>query len=271
MKKTVILKLGGSVITRKNSPKPYVRKKLLGEIALHLREVLQKNTDTRIILLHGAGSVGHQIAHKYNLSEGVLGDEKKLRGSLEIRRKNQILNARIFSIFLENKLNIVPVHTGSSILSKDASIASIFYDIIDRAFLNNTIPLLYGEMTFDSTLGMSVCSGDEIAAHLSRHYQAERVIFASDVDGIFSKDPYRYPDAKKIGVISIQNLLNHNEISLSDSHSIDVTGGIRNKVDSFRKFSSSSIRDVIVFNGLETKNFKKILDNDPPGTKILFS
>ncbi|QQS61261.1 MAG: hypothetical protein IPN70_05250 [Candidatus Moraniibacteriota bacterium] len=270
MKKTIIVKLGGSVITRKSSLKPYVRKKLLGKIATSLKKALH-NEAVQIILIHGAGSIGHQIAHAYNLSEGVNNDKKKLQGSLEIRLKNQILNARIFSTFLEHSLSVIPIHTGSAIISNTKSISSINYPLIDLSLKNNLIPILYGEMVFDTTLGMSVCSGDAIAAQLATYYQAERVVFASDVDGIYSKDPYYHADAKIIPSASIKELLSPENTSLSGSHSIDVTGGIRNKILSFQKFSSPFIKDIIIFNGLHSENFEKIFHKTPPGTKILFS
>ncbi len=49
-------------------------------------------------------------------------------------------------------------------------------------------------------------STDAVAAMLAREVNAERLIIATDVDGIYDKDPKKYEDAKKLDKISIKEL-----------------------------------------------------------------
>jgi len=64
----IILKIGGSVITEKGS----VSRAREAEIDRISREiaVFRKDSDSQLILVHGAGSFGHPHAMKYRLSEG---------------------------------------------------------------------------------------------------------------------------------------------------------------------------------------------------------
>jgi len=49
-------------------------------------------------------------------------------------------------------------------------------------------------------------STDAVAAMLAREVKAERLIIATDVDGIYDKDPKKYEDAKKLDRMSIKEL-----------------------------------------------------------------
>ncbi|NCU42387.1 MAG: hypothetical protein EOM19_06770 [Candidatus Moranbacteria bacterium] len=270
-KKTFILKIGGSVLTKKNAQRPSVRKKILEKIVENLKRLLANEQNLRLILIHGAGSGGHTIAHTYNLSDGVYNDPYKRLGALKVRRANQVLNEKIFSMFIDYDIPVIPLHSGSLLATRKGNITYFSHTIIDLCFKNKSIPLLYGEMVFDEESGMSVCSGDLIAFYLAKKYNASRVLFASDVEGIYSEDPFKNKNASLIKNSSLRDLVKNKKITLSGSHNIDVTGGIYNKIQSLKNNISPSIQDVIIFNGLHPENFLYITKKNPPGTKILLS
>jgi len=56
-----------------------------------------------------------------------------------------------------------------------------------------------------------------------------RVIVCSDVEGVYDKDPHRNPRAKKIPLITLDNM---GEVlpSIDGATTVDVTGGMRTKV-----------------------------------------
>ncbi len=49
-------------------------------------------------------------------------------------------------------------------------------------------------------------STDAVAAMLARRMRADRLVIATDVDGIYERDPKRYPGAKKLDSIHIREL-----------------------------------------------------------------
>lgn len=268
-KKLIVLKIGGSVITHKNRTGIFLRRKVLARIAQEISHATQKDKDLQLIIIHGAGSGGHQLAQQYNLANGTGNDPRKWQGAILTRIASQKLNLTLFEILSSANLRIVPIHTASIVVQKNKTIDSCATDTIDQALQNNCIPFLYGELVFDTKLGMSICSGDTSAFFLAKKYDAEQVLFASDIDGIFNKDPHRYKDARMIHTTTLSNLLENKNIALEGSHSVDVTGGLANKISELaRQGFPKSLKNVTIFNGLKPGTFKQALGGKSEGTVI---
>ena len=269
MKKSLyIMKIGGSVATYKNRIGFSIRKKLLQKIALNMKTAI-KNKKFNLVIIHGAGALGHQIAKKYNLEKGAGKNPRKWRGCILSRIANQKLNLSLFEIFAESGIRIIPVHTASVITQKNKSLYFFNIDLINKALSNNCVPLLYGEMVFDDVLGMSICSGDAIIPYLSKKLSPEKVFFASDVNGIYDRDPYQNKKAKLIEKISIAQITKI--AKFSNSHNIDVTGGFAGKIKNIQKMEKKSISSIEIFNGLVPENYRDILlGKSFPHTKIKF-
>ena len=270
MKKTkrevVVLKIGGSIVTYKGGDKVRVRKTRLKEIAEELVLALRRNPHRQLILVHGAGSAGHVLANKYNLKAGVNGDSNKIQAALRIRENNQLLNLVITKIFSEAGLPIVPVHSGSAIIQNNGKLRYINTELVKCALDNQCIPTLYGEMVFDQKLGMSVCSGDDIATTLAASFAASKLIYASDIDGIYDSDPYINKQAQLIARGNLKNI----NASIGNSHNVDVTGGLAHKIELVKNAKSSlSLKELIIFNGFKKGNVIKIFDGEYEGCSVL--
>ncbi len=269
IERLVILKIGGSVVTYKNRKGFYIRRRLLSRIAHEIVAVLKQYPFLKLIVVHGAGSAGHQIAKQYDLAHGVYSDNRKWKGSLQVRIALQKLNLVITEIFSDAGLRVVSVHTGSVIMQENGKLHSFDKKIVDQALLNTCIPLLYGEMVFDTKQGMTICSGDVSAVELAKHYNAERILYASDVDGLFDMDPYVHKNARIIPSIALSNVTKDMQVSAAGSHHIDVTGGLYNKIAVLKNTGlTSSLKKVILFNGLTKDAFKKAFSDEPLGTVI---
>ncbi len=267
-KKFVILKIGGSVITYKSRKNVFLRRKVIATIAQELQDIVSKRRDIQVMLIHGAGAGGHQLAKEYRLTESFSKDSH-WRGAFLSRKVNQKLDLELLGIFLQAGLRITPVHTASIIVQTNGTIASCAYDAIDQAVKYDCIPLLYGEIVFDTNQGMSICSGDTIAVLLAEKYNAESILYASDVDGIFNKDPHLHKDAAIIRSVKLRDILANTSIALSGSHTVDVTGGLHNKIDTiFRHGIPKSLRTVAIFNGLKPGSLKQALEGKSDGTVI---
>lgn len=267
-KEIILLKIGGSILTRKDKKNASFRRDLLVEIANNIRIFVKKNPQISLCIIHGAGAVGHRIAKEYHLENGVGTDPNRWFGTLLTRLKNQKLDAKLFEIFLEAGLRIVPIHTASAIIQKDKKIHIVFWKALEEAFRNNCIPLLYGEIVFDETLGMSICSGDASIFSIAQHFKVRKILFASDIDGIFDKDPHLHKDATLIQKTTLSALLHDKNISLEKSHSIDVTGGLGNKITSLKQYEPKDLETVQIFNGLEAKKFLSALSGKKIGTIV---
>ena len=244
--------------THKDRPGVSVRSELLKKIALSIKKAKEKK-DFDLILIHGAGAAGHQLAKKYDLRVGVNGDGKKFYGSLLSSVVDQKLNNAIFETFVFGGLKVLPAHTASTIIQKNSKISYCNLRIIKKILENNCFPILYGEMVFDEKLDMSICSGDAIAPYLAKKLGAEKIFFASDIDGIFDQDPHLHKDAKLIEKINLNKIKNNNKIKLTDSHNVDVTGGLSGKIKNIDLKHNISLKSVEIFNGLKPENYEKII------------
>lgn len=251
-----ILKIGGSIVTQKNRSGFSIRKKLLIKIARSIKKATGRKK-FQLILIHGAGAGGHQLAKRYSLKWGAGKDKRRWYGSFLSRVANQKLNTIIAEIFVNEGLPVVSIHTASVVIQKDGKIADCDLKMIKESLRNNCIPLLYGEMVFDEKLGMSICSGDAIAPYLAKALKTKKIFFASDVEGIFSKDPHIDKNANLIENTNLDEI--KIEAKLSKSHNIDVTDGLLGKIKNIDILAKSSVKSVEIFNGFEYENYPKAL------------
>lgn len=269
MSPLIILKIGGSVATYKDRPGLAIRTSLLRSIAHAIKQARSKQA-FRLILIHGSGSAGHTLAHEFDLGNGTGTDPQKKEAALRSQRANQKLNAAIADICVTLGLPVVPVHTASIVLQRNKTLHHVSTETIAHALVHDHIPLLYGEMVPDTTLGFTVCSGDTIATFLAKTFGAERVCFASDIDGIFTRDPHRFPDATLLSETTLTTLTQQSE--LSGSHNVDVTGGLGGKIHKLALLRRSTVERIEIFNGLRAKNYQRVLLSLPfPHTTIFLS
>ena len=66
----VFLKLGGSLITDKHTPRS-ARREVINRIAQEITNALQTNPELQIVLGHGSGSFGHTSGKKHGTIDGV--------------------------------------------------------------------------------------------------------------------------------------------------------------------------------------------------------
>lgn len=243
--------------TFKDQPGFSIQTELLGEISQSIKDALGQE-DFDLILIHGAGAAGHQLAAEHNHRQGTLTKES-FNGALESRIANQKLNLGLIEIFNKAGLRTTAIHTASTITYHNNNLEKVNDEIIKESLRQNCIPVLYGEMVFDKKLGMAICSGDVIASYLSKKLKAEKIFFASDIDGIFDKDPHVNKDAALIEGISLDEI--ERESDVSESHNTDTTGGLLGKIKNIAKASHSDLKSVEIFNGFQPENFKKVLLN----------
>ena len=75
-------------------------------------------------------------------------------------------------------------------------------------------------------------------------YSPERVIFVSDVDGLYDRDPKSNPDSKLLTEVTSELL----EKVTGDSTVDDVTGGVKAKMEAMLRITTPE-RDCVLING----------------------
>ncbi len=236
-----ILKLGGSIITNKKEPFS-IKWENIERIAKEIKDYKGK-----LIIIHGGGSFGHPVAKKHinNLKGGFW----------EIQRAMRRLNNIIINTLNFNNIPAVSIQPSSFAYIKNNK---LYFDISAiKLFLDNGfIPVAHGDIIIGDRI--KILSGDEIATYLAKELNGE-ILFATNVDGV-------YINNEVIEKIDNKNYLNIIEY-LSGSDGIDITGGMRYKIETLKKYKLKAI----IFNGNKEGNIKNALFGNVKGTKIDFT
>ncbi|ADP77694.1 aspartate/glutamate/uridylate kinase [Methanothermus fervidus DSM 2088] len=239
----IIIKIGGSVITDKNSKYPKLNKKNLKRVCKEICEVMP----FPLILVHGAGSFGHPIVKKYDI---IANPNKK--GFCIVHYWVKKLNLYVCRYLLKYGMDVVSIQPSSCIIASDGFIDYFNVKIIERYLEKEIVPVLYGDIVLDKSLEFSVISGDQIVRYLGEKMKANKIILATDVDGVYDKDPKKHKDAKLIKRIKPED-----KIKLKDFKE-DVTGGMAGKVSELLKLAEKGVKSEIV-NAKKKNRLKKLL------------
>lgn len=165
MSRTFVIKLGGSFLLAGGAPN--------GELLTGMAATIQKIREqgNRLVVVVGGGVVARQYVTAA-ASVGANNGVKDHFGILVSR-----LNARLFIEALNDDTNVFsePCETLQQVRA-----ASQLKPIV----------VLGGLQPGQSTTG--------VAALCAEYLKAERVIFCTDVDGVYDKDPKKHSDAKRL-------------------------------------------------------------------------
>lgn len=262
----IVLKLGGSSITKKSEGKFEMNSELVDSIAHDIAAARKKSPGLRLIIVCGVGAFGHTNVTKYDINDGVRTAEQ-IEGVT-------ITNASCRSVgeYVVRALKSVGLHAqlvdASTLCVQTNKKVSSFNEGPYAALLSKgIIPVSTGIMVSDTKLGWSVCSGDQIIGQVALKLHAQQVYLGTDVDGIFTADPHDDPDAQLIESITSENVQEVIRVA-SASKAVDVTGGMKGKLEKLAATLPGI--NVCIFNLFTPGNLTKVLEGKPiKGTKIL--
>lgn len=237
----VILKIGGSVITDKKNNRKTINQKVLERIIKEIAQAKNKKNFS-LIIIHGVGTFGHKIAKKFDLQNGYK-NKSQIRAISNLCLDLKKLNIEILKHLKKEGINAVTFEQSSAWKMTNGRLCNCNLLIINKYLKLNLTPVLYGDILIDKKLKFSILSGDQIIYHLAKKLKADKVIIGTDVDGIFNRNPKINTDAK---LVKLVNKNNFNKLSLSCSTAIDVTGGMRGKVNELINLSEFKIKSKII-------------------------
>ncbi len=252
MPETLLVKLGGSIVTNKNSADYNVETEIVKNCLVALKQYQAENPETKLILIHGAGGHIHHLAQTYGLTTSCADDPRKLEQAYEVQKTTKRLSDDIVAIAKSIDFPVVQVPTCDVVTNECGTFMNINMEYIASALRSASVALLYGDMVPDARYGLSICSGDTLITELAPLVNATRVIYVSDIDGLYTNDPYQDANAELIEKISVTEL-GSNRITITNSHSIDVTGGLKNKLSPAAQLfaTTASLESIEICNGLK--------------------
>lgn len=227
MKELLILKIGGSVITDKFSKTPKANLENIKRISDEVSSAYD-GKKMSLIIIHGAGSYGHNIVKETGIGDGIISEEQ-LTAFAETQRLQNELNSIVTKSLIEAGLPAIPCQPSSFAVMKSGRISRMDLSAISGMLSTGLVPVLYGVPAYDETQKCSILSGDQIASYLAVNLGAKKIMHATNVDGIFTSDPNRNQNAELIREINSSNM-NQVKEWLTGSTATDVTGGMFGKV-----------------------------------------
>jgi isopentenyl phosphate kinase len=256
LKPLTIVKLGGSVITYKDSSPPKINEVNLSRIAKELKV----HRDQLIIIL-GGGAHGHQAAYSHGFADSNSPKSLLLKGIPPIRHNMSALASSVEACLNKEGIPAIVVPPFSFVTLKNGLIHHFPTNIIRKSLDNGLVVISHGDVCFDEERTVSILSGDTVTVYLTRELDAKTVLIGTDVDGVLDDNPKFNPSAKYIPIINQDN----KEAILSKtgpSTSTDVTGGMLKKVSELLEISKQNI-EIVIFNLTVPNRLKALLQNEP--------
>tara|TARA_B110001452_G_scaffold241164_1_gene223176 strand:- start:1506 stop:2612 length:1107 start_codon:yes stop_codon:yes gene_type:complete len=242
--KIIIIKIGSSLLI---DDKKKIRKKWLFNFAKDIYELTKQNKKI-IIVSSGAIAMG---CKKLNINKKKL----KLDKSQAVASIGQIELMNLFSgTFLKFKINISQIlltleDTEQRRRSLNAK------RTFENLFKLNFIPIVNENDTI-ATSEIKYGDNDRLASRVAQISNADTLILLSDVDGLYTKNPKIYKNAKLLK--KINNINKVIEKTATKTIGEYGTGGMQTKIEAAKICQLSGCKMVIA-NGLPLNPIKKII------------
>ncbi len=256
-----VVKLGGSVITVKDRPRSLRRdviQRLLRELGRYYGE---REGRDRIVLVHGGGSYGHPVVKECvsrlgRIDESCFVETADSMDTLDHVLRKYAVAAGLPVVSLPPR-SFCTMASGSPVCHTEA---------LSTLLHRGLVPLAYGDVVA-SDRGFEVLSGDALAWHVAQKLGASEIVFVTDVDALYDRDPKVYPGARRIARAPVDEILGF----LSESSSeVDVTGGMFRKLYEGRRLGLRGVKVKIVSGFVEGELYRALASDEFGGSIVWY-
>lgn len=260
----VFIKLGGSVITHKETPNSLradVLKRLIKEVCRARLEQPEKI----FVVGHGHGSFGHVPAAQYKTMDGFIEKESQF-GMAKVIESVTELNQIVVKEFLDNKVPAVPFFIRDVVLTNSRKATQNFLETFAQYLESGMFPVTCGDVLLDTKQGCTIWSTEEVLSFLARQFlekkwQVEQMIHVTESDGVLGEDGKTMPHIDKEKIQEIEKVI-------TPTKGVDVSGGMLLKVTQSAEMAKLGIQSKIL-SGLRANNLYNVLSGKKwIGTKI---
>lgn len=231
--RTVVVKLGGSVISDKSKAFSY-REKVVRDLGRAIASSRQ-----RVVLVHGGGSFGHPVAKKFGLSSRA--SARSPAGVGETRAAMFHLDSMVCASLAASGVHPYPFSPFSLLDSEGEGGRSFIERLLDAG----ATPVTFGDVVHDGR-GFRVLSGDTICVELAEMLGSPLCVMALDVEGVLDAEG------------SVIKVLGEGTRAELKEPKTDATGGIAFKLREASRMASSGT-EVRFVSGLKPAEFVKAL------------
>ena len=281
MRELIFLKLGGSLITDKTLPyTPRLDK--LSDLAAQISDALSTR-QLSLVLGHGSGSFGHTAAKEHKTREGAPlrlppfstkmgGDVRRTeggggywRGFAEVWYQASALNRFVMESLYAAGVPSLALAPVSAVTASNGKVSKWNLTPLKAALAAGLVPVIYGDVIFDTVRGGTILSTEDLFEHLARDLRPQRILLAGLEGAVWADFPERRLRVKKITPASFAGV----KAGVGASHGADVTGGMESKVRQMLALVTEIPGlTVQIFSGEPPGNIQKALSGEILGTEI---
>ncbi len=256
----IFMKLGGSLITDKRAAEQF-QAETMHRAAREIASARRQRPDLSLLIGHGSGSFGHVAARRYGTAVGVH-TAAEWRGFAEVATIARRLNTLVIDALLEADLPIIGFQPSSSALSENGRIKHLETRPLIEALAHDLIPVIYGDVSFDSVRGGTIISTETEFFYLAEILQPAQIFLLGEEEGVY--------DSSRMVIQKITPGNLHEFVPvLGGSGGTDVTGGMATKVRLMVELAGRMPGlQIRIFGGTRTGQLEAALLGDQPGTLI---
>jgi isopentenyl phosphate kinase len=232
-----LLKIGGSIISTNTSTKN-INVRLLRQIAIHLK------TKRPLIIVHGTGYESKEFARTNRILKGVIASRQQ-QTALQCLAMLRRIHFRVLKVLTEEGLRVVSLSPFAFCAYRHGRIKILNVQFLRLMVEEGFVPLIHGDLVIDEVGTLHVCSSDDLIACLASEFPTDRLMFATDVNGVFPKDPKRFAFQEHYDFLTLRML---GTLSRAANDQNDVSGAMPAKLKAIRKVTRYFNR-CYIFNG----------------------
>jgi isopentenyl phosphate kinase len=255
----IFLKLGGSLITDKAGVE-LARIELIKRLAQEIAEGYRTNPKMKLLLGHGSGSFGHPAAQQFGTHKGARNHQDWL-GFNEVGAAANRLHQIVLNALIDAGLPAISFPPSNMVITTEGEINAYFIEPIRLSLENELLPVVYGDVSFDTTRGASIVSTEQVLAHLAKELHPHRILLAGKTAGILTESGEYLQEfrSKDLG-----------QIQFHEPEGADVTGGMESKVQHALTMATSFPEmEVLIFSAEISGILIEVLRGGTAGTRVI--
>jgi isopentenyl phosphate kinase len=203
---------------------------MIRRLAGEIRAALDDDPSLQVILGHGSGSFGHVYARRYGIHLG-LADDANWRGFALTAAAALRLNRFVVDALLDADVPALALQPSATLLAERGRLMRWNISALETALARRLVPVVHGDVAFDTSQGSAIISTEQLLTALAATLSLplNRIVLVGEV-GVYTADPRLNPAAERIPSIDASNI-ERVLAGTGASHGVDVTGGMRSKVE----------------------------------------